>query len=431
MDELKGLSKDDLKAKGKDYLSKLSDDQWKELGTSLNELFPAEEVIKPEVKPEVISEEEKRFNYEQESFNCVNNAYKEISAQTTVASASELNKELSSVTADSSIQAAALNTLSSLPFDKLIGGPLEAAIAAQSKAAKSTLQYIQAVGMRNDKVIVVSFEYVVNGVIKKFQIPLLTLVPIPNFAIKTMDYTFKVKVNAESKASASMSTSIANTWNAGFNASAPAAAASAPKAAETKAAEAKPAENLTEEKKKEEAAKQVQAAKDQQTQKADEKKAQSAEAASKAAETAASTKSSGMSLNATISTKKDSLASRESKYSVEANMDITISAGQDDLPAGVLTLLEVLNKSNAIFDPDGELTVSPSDTITLGTNGKATAIVQYLNEEGVYDPTSVVCSDAGCTKDIISRESVRLTFSQAGVYTVTAGLQVASITVKE
>ena len=53
---------------------------------------------------------------------------------------SSMMTELSKVTADTNVGDAALNSLTSLPFDKIIGGPLQAAIAAQSSAAKSTLE---------------------------------------------------------------------------------------------------------------------------------------------------------------------------------------------------------------------------------------------------------------------------------------------------
>ena len=117
-----------------------------------------------------------------------------------------MHKSLSDFTADTQVEAAALSGISDLPFDKLIGGPLSAVIAAQSEAANATLKFIQAAGIRNDKVVVVSFDYVKDGVLRKFQIPLLTLVPIPSFTIKSLDYEFKVKVKAESSANASIST---------------------------------------------------------------------------------------------------------------------------------------------------------------------------------------------------------------------------------
>lgn len=48
---------------------------------------------------------------------------------------------------------------------------------------------------------------------------------------------------------------------------------------------------------------------------------------------------------ANYSSKKDSKATRESRYSVEYTMDVAVKATQDDMPAGLAKLLEVLNKN--------------------------------------------------------------------------------------
>ena len=130
---------------------------------------------------------------------------------------SSMMTELSKVTADTNVGDAALNSLSSLPFDKIIGGPLQAAIAAQSSAAKSTLEFITQAGIKADKAIAISFEFCdSNGKLKKMIIPLLTMVPIPTMAIKEMQYEFKAKIETGSSASASMSSGITGTWNFGY-----------------------------------------------------------------------------------------------------------------------------------------------------------------------------------------------------------------------
>ncbi len=40
-------------------------------------------------------------------------------------------------------------------------------------------------------------------------------------------------------------------------------------------------------------------------------------------------------MNASYSSKKDSSATRDSKYSVEYTMDVAVHAGQDSMPAGM------------------------------------------------------------------------------------------------
>jgi hypothetical protein len=135
-------------------------------------------------------------------------------------------------------------------------------------------------------------------------------------------------------------------------------------------------------------------------------------------------------MSASISTKKDSTAARESKYSVEATMDVRINAGQEDLPSGLLTMLEVLNSSFSIYDPDGEITIVPqTGVVNIGSNGKATILAKYLNEDGVYAPSELKCNDSNATVDILDKTQVRLTFNKPGVYVITAGTQSATVTV--
>lgn len=379
-----------------------------------------------------------------------------------------MNKSLSDFTADTQVQAAAFSAISELPFDKLIGGPLCAAIAAQSDAANSTLKFIQAAGLKEDKAVMVSFDFIKDGKLRKFQIPLLTLVPIPTFSIKSLDYEFKVKVEAGSSAVASTSASLSNTWNAGYNSPASNASGNVQKkASENKEEQAAPGrENIDavtapnegapnsgaqsdgasqdgESKGKTKGKSEVQSAEavqgevkkaNEEANKAKEeeraaKRAETNTQAAKASEQAATTKPVGYSMNASISTKKDSSATRTSRYSVEATMDVRIKAGQDDLPAGVLTMLEVLNSAYSTFDPNGELTIMPqSGEVELGSNGKAQVLAKYLNEDGIFAPSKISCSDANT--DILDEVQTRITFDKAGVFVITAGKQSVSVNVK-
>jgi hypothetical protein len=50
-----------------------------------------------------------------------------------------------------------------------------------------------------------------------------------------------------------------------------------------------------------------------------------------------------------ISSKKDSTASSTSKYSVEHTIDINIHAVQDDMPAGLLKVLNILNDNMTVL----------------------------------------------------------------------------------
>ena len=50
-------------------------------------------------------------------------------------------------------------------------------------------------------------------------------------------------------------------------------------------------------------------------------------------------------MNASYSSKKDSRATQESKYSVEYTMDVAVKAGQESMPAGLAKVLELLGSS--------------------------------------------------------------------------------------
>ena len=63
------------------------------------------------------------------------------------------------------------------------------------------------------------------------------------------------------------------------------------------------------------------------------------------------------SMNASYSSKKDSSATKDSKYSVEYTMDVAVHAGQDSMPAGMAKVLEMLNNSISVVSPEGSLEV--------------------------------------------------------------------------
>jgi hypothetical protein len=121
----------------------------------------------------------------------------------------------------------AIETISSLPFDMLIGAPLTAAINAQALGAKATVDFIQDVGFippSNDEdmlfltagatdaagaplipgdlgqVRTVTFTYATTdatGAVSTAQltVPLLTVVPIPNLQIAEMTIDFIAKIS--------------------------------------------------------------------------------------------------------------------------------------------------------------------------------------------------------------------------------------------
>ena len=93
-----------------------------------------------------------------------------------------------------------ISALQGLPFDNLIGGPLNVCISAQADAAQSTINFIDQVGMNEDEngnkeVVYVYFSFIQNGRKTILSVPLLTIVPIPYICINTIDINFKASVS--------------------------------------------------------------------------------------------------------------------------------------------------------------------------------------------------------------------------------------------
>lgn len=174
---------------------------------------------------------------------------------------------------------AVVNELAAIPFGTLIGGPLTAAVEAQTHAAMTTVDFIKAVGFdKNNNVANITFAFM-NGPAQepmKLQVPLLSIVPIPFLRIENLDIHFK----------ASLSQSM-----------------------ETKETESSTTEGKA-----------------------------GVEAGGGWGPVTAK-------MNASISSKKDSSATRDSRYSVEYTMDINVHAVQDDIPAGLAKVLGMLNES--------------------------------------------------------------------------------------
>ena len=130
-------------------------------------------------------------------------------------------------------------------------------------------------------------------------------------------------------------------------------------------------------------------------------------------------------MKANYSSKKDSKATQESKYSVEYTMDVAVKAGQDSMPAGLAKVLELLGNTLDISDPDGTLEVSARE-LTL-TDGKATLIATYKNSKGIIEPESIKID--GVTGKV-SDDSVVFELKEAKTYTVVAGKKKVSVDVQ-
>ncbi|MDJ0679892.1 MAG: DUF2589 domain-containing protein [Xenococcaceae cyanobacterium MO_167.B52] len=196
----------------------------------------------------------------------------------------------------------ATSALQGIPFSALIGGPLGAAVDAQAQSAKTTIDFIQNVGMTgpadNRKAIQVEFVYYADGREAKLIVPLLTILPIPYLSVDSVDIEFKASINASS-----------STYQ----------------------------EDSTEE---------------------ESKAAGSAEV--KFGWGPVSAKAN---FEASYSSKKDSKATKESKYSVEYTMDVKVHAGQEDMPAGLAKVLNILGDSITPTANKANIQVVPSTIV--------------------------------------------------------------------
>ena len=103
-------------------------------------------------------------------------------------------------------------------------------------------------------------------------------------------------------------------------------------------------------------------------------------------------------------------------------MDVTITASEGDMPRGIDKLLDVLNESAEVIDPNGVLQVS-AEQVSL-TNGYAAISVNYRDEQGACQPTAVKCVQLNGAKTPVllqSGDNMLLVFSEKGVYKITAG----------
>lgn len=275
-------------------------------------------------------------------------------------------KDLNEVQVDKTFVSDSINLLGKISFDELIGNPLRAAVKAQRDLAKETLSYIREEGIKVDEdgqgqITYVTMNFFRDGKQVKMRVPLLTLMPVPRLSISTMSYTFKAKVNAMSGVVASVGSG-GTPINAGISTD----------NGSKSAASAKPAKDSS--------------AKGNNEKTGDEPAASTDNSAASSKKTAASATGAKPTISTTptmsvgYSSKKDSGATRDSRYSVETTMDISITASEGEMPRGIDRLLGVLDDSTEVIDPKGTLQVS-ADRISL-VNNYGVISVSYRNGKG-------------------------------------------------
>ena len=317
-------------------------------------------------------------------------------------------KDLNEVQVDKAFVSDSINLLGKISFDELIGNPLRAAVKAQRDLAKETLSYIREEGIKVDEngqgqITYVTMNFFRDGKQVKMRVPLLTLMPVPRLSISTMSYTFKAKVNAMSGVVASVGSG-GTPINAGMSTD----------NGSKSAASAKPAKDSSSKGNNEKTGDEPAASTDN-----------SAASSNKTAASAAGAKptiSTTPTMSVGYSSKKDSGATRDSRYSGETTMDISITASDGEMPRGIDRLLGILDDSTEVIDPKGTLQVS-ADRISL-VNNYGVISVSYRNGKGAYAPTDVTCEpiEGEAKPDMLeSGDEMLLIFKAKGVYMISAG----------
>lgn len=219
----------------------------------------------------------------------------------------------------------ATNALQAIPFSSMIGGPLKACIEAQAMAAKTTWDFIQEVGLNKDPK--TGEKTAVNVAFSFIQNGRNVQLNVPLLTIVPIPYIaiHSIDINFKANISASSSSVNENTESTSYGGSA------------------------------------------------------DINAGLKVGPFHMDAK-----LNANYSSKKDSKATEESKYSVEYTMDIAVKAGQDSMPAGLAKVLELLGNSLDVSDPKGTLEVNAQ---TLTRND--TLIITYKDKDGLFKPERI------------------------------------------
>lgn len=324
-------------------------------------------------------------------------------------------KDLNEVQVDKAFVSDSINLLGKISFDELIGNPLRAAVKAQRDLAKETLSYIREEGIKVDEngqgqITYVTMNFIRDGKQVKMRVPLLTLMPVPRLSISTMSYTFKAKVNAMSGVVASVGSG-GTPINAGISTG----------EGSKSAAPAKPTTDSSSKGNNGKTGDTPAASTDNPATSTENSTASSNKTAASATG-AKPTISTTPTMSVGYSSKKDSGATRDSRYSVETTMDISITASEGEMPRGIDRLLGVLDDSTEVIDPKGTLQVS-ADRISLVNNYGAIS-VSYRNGKGAYAPTDVNCEpiEGEAKPDMLeSGDEMLLIFKAKGVYMVSAG----------
>jgi len=224
---------------------------------------------------------------------------------------------------DSTPSQVATSALTGIPFSQIIGSPLKAAIEAQAMAAETTWRFIQEVGLNTDKE--TGDKKAVNVSFDFIQDGKEVRLNVPLLTIVPIPYIAinSIDINFKAKINAESSSHNEESDSSSMNA------------------------NLK-----------------------------------VGGKIGFGPFSANFDVSAGYSSKKDSKATQDSKYSVEYTLDIAVKAGQDSMPAGLARVLDILNNCISVNNPKGELGAG----LSVGENGKLQIIATYVNGEGKFQP---------------------------------------------
>ena len=228
----------------------------------------------------------------------------------------------------------ATNALQAIPFGSIIGGPLKACIEAQAMAAQTSWQFIQEVGLNTDpntgKKEAVNVSFEFLQNGHMVQLNVPLLTIVPIPYIAIHDIDINFKANISASSSSVSEQSSSSALDVGAEASI--GAKWGPFHMDAK-------------------------------------------------------------MKANYSSKKDSKATQESKYSVEYTMDVAVKAGQDSMPAGLAKVLELLGSALDVSDPEGTLEVSARKLVlSKDKEGNAipvSLIATYKNGKGIFESEAI------------------------------------------
>lgn len=228
----------------------------------------------------------------------------------------------------------ATSALQAIPFGSMIGGPLKACIEAQAMAAQTSWQFIQEVGLNTDPN--TGKKEAVNVSFEFLQNGRMVQLNVPLLTIVPIPYIAIHDIDINFKANISASSSSVSEQS-------------------------------------------------------------SSSALDAGAEVTAGLKVGPFhmdaKMNANYSSKKDSKATQESKYSMEYTMDVAVKAGQDSMPAGLAKVLELLGSALDVSDPEGTLEVSARKLVlSKDKEGNAipvSLIATYKNGKGIFESEAI------------------------------------------